>query len=477
MKITITFFLALLFCLNNATSQVTDEYRYYQRPDDPLVQKKLAWWQGLKFGLLMHWGPYSQWGVVESWSICSEDEGWTQRKGPYAEKYSDYVRAYENLQTTFNPVKFSPEKWAAAAKDAGMKYVVFTTKHHDGFCMFDTKQTDYKITDSKTPFHSNPRANVAKEIFAAFRNEGFGIGAYFSKPDWHCPEYWWPYFATPDRNVNYDPKKYPDKWQKYKDFTFKQIEELVTGYGPMDILWLDGGWVRPKASIDTSVEWERNIYREQDVNMQRIAAMARGHQPGILVVDRSVGGKYENYRTPEQELPEKPLDYPWETCMTMATSWSYVPNDTYKPASVIIHNLVKIISRGGNYLLNIGPSPDGEWDPIAYERLREIGAWMKINGEAVYGTQPIAPYQSGNVYFVTKSSGETYAIALLDDKAAELPVTITWSGLAPKDPRTVRLLGSQSPVSCTIENGVTVVRIPDEVRAKPPYRYAWVVRI
>jgi alpha-L-fucosidase len=120
---------------------VTAQHHKYVAPSDPLVQKNISNWQDMKFGLFMHWGTYSQWGIVESWSICPEDEGWTQRKGPYAKSYTEYVKAYENLQTTFNPVKFAPEKWVGAAKAAGMKYMIFTTKHHDGFSMFDTKET------------------------------------------------------------------------------------------------------------------------------------------------------------------------------------------------------------------------------------------------------------------------------------------------------------------------------------------------
>src|SRR5580704_5328747 len=144
----------ILALFSTAKAQHQDKYI---APVDTAVQQKLNQWQGLKFGLFMHWGPYSEWGVVESWSICPEDEGWTQRKGPYSTDYNTYVKAYENLQKTFNPTHFDPEKWVMAAKNAGMKYVVFTTKHHDGFCMFDTKETDYKVTSTKTQFSSNPR--------------------------------------------------------------------------------------------------------------------------------------------------------------------------------------------------------------------------------------------------------------------------------------------------------------------------------
>jgi alpha-L-fucosidase len=199
-----------------------------------------------------------------------------------------------------------------------MKYVVFTTKHHDGFCMFDTKLTDYRVTDPKCPFHDDPRANLAKGVFDAFRAEGLWTGAYFSKPDWHSPYYWWPYFPPKDRNVNYLPTRYPERWQQFKDFTSGQIEELMTGYGPMDILWLDGGQVRPLNTIDTNVSWQKAILIDQDIDMASIAAMARKHQPGLLVVDRTVGGEYENYGTPEGHVPDADLGVPWETCRPWA---------------------------------------------------------------------------------------------------------------------------------------------------------------
>lgn len=382
----------------------------YTVPTDAKVREKLADWKKIKFGLLMHWGTYSQWGVVESWSICPEDEGWTQRRGPYSADWYTYLKAYENLQTTFNPVKFNPERWAAAAKDAGMKYVVFTTKHHDGFCMFDSKETDYKITGSKSPFANNPKANVAKEVFSAFRNQGFMTGAYFSKPDWNTKDYWWRYFPPKDRNVSYDPKKYPQRWEDFKTFTYNQIQELMTGYGTMDILWLDGGWVRPKSSIDTTVEWQRTITHNQDIDMPKIAAMARTHQPGLLVVDRTVHGEYENYVTPEQQVPATYLPYPWESCITLGNSWSYVPGDQYKSSRKVIHMLTDIISKNGNLLLNVGPGPDGEWDTLAYNRLEAIGKWMKINAEAVYESEADPNLPRQGKWAFTRKGTNVYAI-------------------------------------------------------------------
>ncbi len=416
MKKLLFVFFAFMFLSVNAQEHTAS--LKYTLPADKLVQAKLSQWGKIKFGLLMHWGTYSQWGVVESWSLCPEDEGWTVRKGPYAKDWFSYKQAYENLQTTFNPIKFNPEKWALAAKNAGMKYVVFTTKHHDGFNMFDTKQSDYKITGTKSPFANNPKANVAKEIFNAFRDQGFMTGAYFSKPDWNTPDYWWKYFPPKDRNVSYDPKKYPEKWESFKKFTYNQIEELMSDYGKIDILWLDGGWVRPFSSVDTSVEWQRTIKHNQDIDMGNIARMARTHQPGLLVVDRTVHGEYENYVTPEQQVPATYLPYPWESCMTLGNSWSYVPNDEYKTSRKVIHLLTEIVSKNGNLLLNIGPAPDGEWDPNAYARLEDIGKWIQVNGEAIYDAEADASLPGQGKWVFTKKQDCIYAIYQLAAKEA-----------------------------------------------------------
>ena len=446
----------LIFCFLPITAQ--DEG--YVHETDPLVLKKLDEWQDLKFGLFMHWGAYSIWGVVESWSLCSEDWEWNKR--PPGKSYSEYVKEYEKLPLYFNPLQFNPDKWVKAAKDAGMKYMVFTTKHHDGFCMFDTKYTNYKITDPSVPFHKNPKANVVKEVFNAFRKEGFAIGAYFSKPDWHHPDYWAPEWATPDRNVNYNIRKYPERWQRFKEFTYNQFEELMTGYGKVDILWLDGGWVRPES-------------RNQDIDMDRIVKMARGHQPGLIVVDRSVGGKFENYLTPEQQIPDKPLPYPWETNMTMTESWSYRPDDVYKPTRQIIHMLVDVVSKGGNYLLNIGPSPHGDYDERAYQRLAEIGQWMKINGEAIYSSRSIAPYKQDKVCYTSKKDGTLYGIYLADE-GETMPAVIILKGItAPKNAK-VTLLGSGTCSWKQTNEGVAVT-VPASARKAPPSLFAWTIKI
>lgn len=474
--------MAVLACAASlgANAQQHNQSATYVKPSDTLVQQKLDQWQDNRFGLLMHWGTYSEWGIVESWSICPEDEGWTVRRGPYSDTYNGYVKAYENLQTTFNPTQFNPQKWADAAAAAGMKYVVFTTKHHDGFCMFDTKETDYKVTSSKTPFSSNPKSNIAKEVFSAFRDKGFMTGAYFSKPDWHSPNYWWPYFPPKDRNVNYDPKKYPEKWNAFKQYTYNQIKELMSGYGKMDILWLDGGWVRPFESIDKSVDWQRSIPYNQDIDMKNIATMARSYQPGLLVVDRTVAGEFENYQTPEQTVPAEPLDHPWESCITMGDSWSYVPNDHYKSSNYLVHLLIKIVSRGGNLLLNIGPSPEGDWSDTAYARLKDIGGWMNINSGSIYHSKPLAPYEQGNIVYTQAKDGSYKSIFVLSPEGSDaviLPATISVDASVFGPKSKVTLQGQKGNLKWKSAGDKIEITVPKALVGKQAGSYAVVLKV
>jgi len=476
MKKTLLFSLLTLILLSNLFAQ---EYlqKYYPEKD-PLVLQQLEKWQGIKFGLLMHWGPYSQRGIVESWSICAEDEPWCKRSNP---NYVEYKKQYEDLKKTFNPTKFEPDKWALAAKDAGMRYVVFTTKHHDGFSMFDTRQTDYRITDPGCAFSTNPKGNVTKEIFDAFRKQGFMIGAYFSKPDWHNENYWWPNFATPDRNVNYDIKKYPERWQKFVEFAHNQIMELMTGYGRVDILWLDGGWVRVKtdAEIRAAILSARFATRpqSQDINMPELVRKAREKQPGLIVVDRAVEGPYQNYLTPENQVPGKLLPYPWESCIIMGGGWSYAFNAKYRSAHELIHLLADIVAKGGNLLLNIAPSPEGTWDNEAYVRLKDLGAWMKVNSEAVYNSHPLQPYRDGKMAYTQLKDGTAYALYLADVNEKTLPAQIRLSAITPARNATVTLLGTKESLKWEKRGNEVFVLIPEFLQQNPPCEHAWVIKI
>jgi len=426
------------------------------------LAKKLEWFQDMRFGLFTHWGTYSQWGCIESWPLVEVDE-WARPDDlkAWIERNKDiewFKRDYWALNKTFNPVNFDPQKWADAAKYAGMKYIAFTTKHHDGFCMYDTNLTDYRITAPDCPFSKNPKANVANEVFKTFRDNDFGIGVYFSKADWHSPYYWSPDAPAHHRSPNYDTLKHPEKWNKFVEFVYGQIEELMTDHGHVDILWLDAGQVRPP---------------EQDIKMDRIAEMARKYQPGLIVVDRTVGGKYENYRTPEQEIPDKPLDYVWESCLTMGTQWSYKPDDKYKSTRELIHLLVDIVSKGGNLLLNIGPQPNGELPPTALSRLKDIGDWMAINAEAIHGTRPIPPYKEGCIAF-TKKGDTIYAIYLAEDD--KLPKKISLPELNLSRDFKVSLLGADGAVKWSAGDKLDI-EVPESVIQSPPCHYAFVFKL
>lgn len=442
----------------NTLHPTSSEYVY---PTDPKVAQNLENWRDQKFGMIIHWGIYAVPGIIESWSICNED--WIDRDSTV--RYDDYKRWYWSQSEKFNPVKFNPEQWAQGAKAAGMKYLVFTTKHHDGFSMFDTKETDYKITAG--PFKDNPRSNVTKHVFDAFRKEGMLIGAYFSKPDWHTQYFWWDKYATPDRNVNYDIRKNPWRWNKFKEFTHNQINELTTEYGKVDILWLDGGWVRPRNTVNAEVlSWGAPIPEfDQQIDMPKIAENVRKNQEGILIVDRTVHGDFENYRTPEQGIPSEKSDDPWESCITLGNAWSYVPNDNFKSSAKVIHTLVEIVAKGGNLLLGVGPTAEGEFLPVQMQRLEEIGNWVNKNAEAIYGTRTLDVFKSDNTYFTNGKDKFAYGIHLISEKEP-LKEKLVWVGNAPKKGSKAYILDGNIPVKFETRDDVTTFTIPSKNLAK-----------
>lgn len=396
---------------------------------------------------MFHWGVYSVSGISESWALCSEDRFTARRKKilPGA-TYGDFKKWYWGLADSFNPTKFNPTEWAAIMKDAGFKYLIFTTKHHDGFCMFDSKYTDYSI--AKGPYKDSKYSNVAYHVFDAFRQQNFMIGAYFSKPDWHCEYYWDPALSTPTRNPNYDIKKSPEVWAKYQQYTANQINELMSDYGKIDILWLDGGWVRKD--------------KGQDIKLDEIMDNARKKQPGLIAVDRTVPGRNENYQTPELRIPKTQLNHPWESNITLTNTWGWNPNPKYKSVNWVINSLTEVVAKGGCLVLNVGPTGEGIIEEEVIIRLKKVGEWLRKNGAAIYSTRITPNYNCGNVWFTANKDGKTlYAIYALPE-GEELPEIIEWEGNEPSGKMT--LLQNGKRVKYTCENGKVKVTLPQGLK-------------
>ena len=427
----------------SAQSYVHEQSKDYIWPTDPQVVKKLKGWQDLKFGILLHWGLYSVPGMVESWAITSED--WITP--PKDKTYEEYKQWYWGLIKDFNPVKFNPEQWASVAKDAGMKYVIFTTKHHDGFCLWDTKTTDFSIANSG--FKGNQRQDALRYVLDAFRNEGLMPGTYFSKPDWHSDYYWWTKKATPNRSHNYKIEQYPERWENYKKFVYNQVEELMNNYGPVDILWLDGGWcTKPR----------------EDINLDGIVDMARKAQPGLIVVERACPGVHENYQTPEQTIPDHQILNPWESCITLTNDWGWTPHNRWKSPAKVISILSEIVAKGGSLVLGVGPTPEGEIEPKSVDELKIIGNWLRANGEAIYATVPTPVYRNDDstIWFTGNKDGKTvYGIVPQKDDTP-FPATISWKGNVPVKGSKIVNLATRKALKYKTVDGVTTVTMPKD---------------
>jgi alpha-L-fucosidase len=323
-----------------------------------------SWFNKARFGMFIHWGHCSQRGLELSWPLVGG-------VGALPNSQSVAVDEYHSTAGTFNPVKWDAPAIARMAKRAGMQYGVLTSKHHDGYSMFHTGQSDYSIEYS--PF----KRDIVREYTDAFRAEGLKVGLYYSLIDWHHPDY--PAFAESDKPYKWGNwrRSTPAQWNRFVDFMFAQMRELLTNYGKIDLLWFDGGWER------TPEEWKA----------RELVELIRSLQPEVVINDRIPG--FGDYQTPEQAVPPKTPEGPWETCLTINNSWGYNPADKdLKSARSLIHTLCEVAGKGGNLLLNISPMGDGSIPPEHLERLEAIANWMDRNSEAIAGTEPgLEPWQ------------------------------------------------------------------------------------
>lgn len=342
---------ALLAVLQCPTGAAPERVGIVETPEER--DARMQWWREARFGMFIHWGVYSvPAGTYKGERIEGIGE-WIMLKAKIpVEEYRQYAKQ-------FNPVKYRPEQWVKLAKAAGMKYIVITSKHHDGFALFDSKVTDWDVVDA-TPYGKD----LLKPLAEACRKHGMKLGFYYSQAqDWVHPG------GAAARGGHWDPKQDGNMDEYIRNIAVPQIREILTNYGPVAILW----WDTP---VDMTKERANMLYPLTQL------------QPGIITNNR-LGGEYAgDTDTPEQHIPDTGIEgRDWEVCMTMNNTWGYKSyDDNWKSTETLIRNLVDIASKGGNYLLNVGPTSEGLIPEPSVQRLKQIGAWMRVNGKAIYGT-------------------------------------------------------------------------------------------
>jgi alpha-L-fucosidase len=266
--------------------------------------------------------------------------------------------------------------------------------------------------------------------------------------------------------------------------------ELLTDYGKVNILWLDGGWVKKRDSLNIKQNYDEKFAEnasgdgfikhrviDQDIKMDELVAEARQKQPGLIVVDRAVHGKNQNYLTPENRIPEKTLPYPWESCITSGGGWSYTPDAKYLTGRQGIHMLIDIVAKGGNLLLNVAPGPNGEWQQGAYDLFSAYGDWMKVNSNAIYNTKPIAPYKESNICMTQNKEGNVFLFYLAKDGENKIPSEVMVKSINPKKGTKITMLGSKKRLKWTKLNDGFKVIIPEDLRNNLPCKEAWTLKI
>jgi alpha-L-fucosidase len=353
-------------------------------------EQHMTWWRDAKFGMFIHWGLYA----IPSGEWKGKEIGGTGEWIMNSARIP--IPEYELLAKQFNPVRFDADQWVQIAKNAGVKYIVITSKHHDGFCLWDSKVTKYDIVDA-TPF----KRDMLGELAEACHNQGIRLCFYHSIMDWHHPDAQGPNYPT----YNTTRKRNPHFGRYAKKYLKPQIKELLTKYGDIGVLWFDGEWIPEWTEPQGRDMYDFVLGLQPNIIVNNRVGKGRGGMKGLTKKGYFAG----DFGTPEQEIPNTGMPgVDWESCMTMNDTWGYKKNDhKWKSAEDLLHKLVEIVSKGGNFLLNVGPTAEGLIPQPSIERLQIMGEWLKVNGESIYGTTA-SPFEKLSWGRCTQKPGKLY---------------------------------------------------------------------
>jgi alpha-L-fucosidase len=402
--------------------------------------ERMGWWRDARFGLFIHWGLYAvPAGTYKGERVKGIGE-WIMNNGKIP------VAEYEKFAGQFNPIGFNANEWVRIAKNAGMKYIVITSKHHDGFCLWDSKVSNYDIMDA-TPF----KRDVLKELAAACKKQGVKLCFYHSIMDWHHPDAQAPFYP----NYNDTNKSNPNFDRYVESYLKPQLAELVTGYGPLGVLWFDGEWIKDWTEPKGKALYEYVRSLQPTILINNRVGKGRKGMEGLSTSAEDAG----DFGTPEQQVPATGLPgVDWETCMTMNDTWGFKSyDDNWKSTEQLIQTLVDVASKGGNFLLNVGPTPEGLIAEASVERLQAMGKWMAVNSESIYGTTA-SPFGRPEWGRCTVKANKRYLHVFKWPAGGQLTVPVAGAGVE----RAYLLADKKAKLPVTTDADKVTISLPDQ---------------
>jgi len=450
--------LLTIFLISSIVTCQSPEPRDYLKTEtEQEKNERMMWWRDAGFGMFIHWGLYA---------IPAGEYGDDRNHAEWIQETANItVEEYEKYAAQFNPTKYDAKKWVKIAKDAGMKYIVITSKHHDGFCLWDSKITDYDIMDS-SPY----KRDILKELEEACIEEEITLCFYHSIMDWHHPD------AQGINHPDYNHGKGPNpNFSNYAEkFMKPQLKELLTNYGEIGVLWFDGEWITEWTEEQGKVLYNQLRNIQPNIIINNRVGKGRQGMEGMNAYEDAAG----DFGTPEQEILEGSSTLDWESCMTMNNHWGFNKfDDNFKSAESLIHNLVDITAKGGNYLLNVGPTAEGEIPAKSIQRLKEMGEWMEVNGEVIYSSRGAKNYLENESIYYIRSKDDKYLYAVLTEWPGE---SVQLKYADPVAGSEMQLLGSDEPLVWEDQKADGInIKLPSawQNAKNRPVKYAWVIKM